>query len=482
MNEGDFVVGKYRLTRRIAEGGMGEVWAARNEDTHRDFAIKFLKPALLEHPEALDRFVREAKTTGRLRHPSVVDVFDIGRTETGLPFIVMELLAGEGLDSVLARRGTMPPAEACIYLSQIARALDLAHDAGVVHRDVSASNVFLARVPGKREPTPKILDFGVSKTIGPELDERVRTGNGAVIGCPQYMSPEQASGAEKVDRRTDVWSLGVVLYECFAGTPPFSAKNYNALMCAIMSRPHRPIAEACPGLDPDLADLVDRCLAKDREQRVQTARQLALALESIAFRLAQNTGAVATPRRRAIDGIARSSEPPLAVAVDAKKRPGRPRPWRSPMVLSGSAVGGTLLGIGLGVALAAHRTDQPLERANGVAATMHRAAAAAAKGGPVVTPVLGQPPAEKKRRKGRRPRGPLGAAPPDLGAEPVDPNSLPIWDRPLVASTEPVTLPTPDPADDDLEATLVEPAEEAAQDPDPDPDVVVGLMRQNPYR
>lgn len=317
MQPGDKISERYRLLRLIDVGGMGEVWAAQNELTRRHFAIKFLLPTLAERPDALARFIREAQTAGGLEHPAIVDVYDVAQTDEGRPYIVMELLAGESLDARLDRDGTLSSFRTAALVSQVAEGLALAHEAGIVHRDLSTANVFLARNREGGEPIPKILDFGVSKTMGPQSDGW-QTADGAVLGCPEYMSPEQARGAEGVDERTDIWSLGVVMYQCLTGTVPFREKNYNALMLAILTRPHRPVLDVAPSTDPELASVVEGCLEKKREARLQSAQHLSQKLASVARRLAAGsaqTGGM-TPRRRATDrlpspmGQARQPLPP----------------------------------------------------------------------------------------------------------------------------------------------------------------------------
>lgn len=283
---------------------MGEVWAARNELTQKSFAIKFLLPALAERPDALERFVKEAETAGRLDHPGIVDVFDVAQTEDGRAFIVMELLSGQSLEARLEQDGPISQMEAAALIAQVAAGLEVAHRAGIVHRDLSLANVFLAKNPEGGRPIPKILDFGVSKTLHPVPGD-LRTGEGTILGCPDFMSPEQAMGAEAVDARTDVWSLGVVLYRCIAGTAPFVAKNYNALMASILTRPHRPITEVVPSIDRELAIVVEGCLVKEREDRIPTAQEVSERLAGIARRLASRSEEEElAPRRRATDRLA----------------------------------------------------------------------------------------------------------------------------------------------------------------------------------
>jgi len=357
---GDKIAGRYRLLRRLASGGMGEVWAANNELTKRDFAIKFLLKEFASNDEAYNRFVREAETTGKLQHPSIVDVFDVAQTVDGRPFIVMELLVGEGLDERLKREGKLSPREVAGYFSQIAMALDLAHRAGVIHRDLSSSNIFLARSREHNGICPKILDFGVSKHLGPN-DGGFQTCHGAVLGNPLYMSPEQARGAEQVDARTDVWSLGVLMYQCLTGAMAFSSRNYNALMVDIMTKPHRPVNEAAPGVDRTLAVIVEGCLVKDREHRIGSASELAERLAAVARRLSRAEDAeLEGPRRRSTDRL-----PPVRGVVGAFERPSvslsraeaRARARSQRRVASYAGLAGLVVGAAAVYALVSWRAD-----------------------------------------------------------------------------------------------------------------------------
>lgn len=323
---GDQIAGRYRLLRPLGSGGMGEVWAARNELTNRDFAIKFLLPEFTENEEAFERFVREAKTTGTLQHPSIVDVYDVALGKDGRPFIVMELLHGEELENLIDRKGALSPLKTAAYFAQIAAALSMAHDAGVIHRDLSTNNIFLSRTKDGAI-VPKILDFGVSKTSGPAFEGQSETMNGAVLGNPIFMSPEQARGAGGVDVRTDVWAIGVGMYQSVTGTVPFRCMNYNALMVEIMNNAHRPILEVVPTLDPDLADLIEACLQKDREKRLGTAHALAKRLSHIARRLSTCPDELGrTPRRRATD---RLPPPPQRHSLEGTGVPFGVRVWHA---------------------------------------------------------------------------------------------------------------------------------------------------------
>ena len=298
MQVGDLVSGKYRLLRTLGVGGMGSVWAARNELTNRDFAVKFLKPELAKDRESLQRFFNEARACGQIKHAAVVEVYDMGQAEDGAPYLVMEVLEGEGLDHRLARSGVFRAGEAAACIAFVARGLEEAHVRGLVHRDLKPGNLFFA-LDDRGEVAPKVLDFGVSKATSDVMDpDMIKTNTGAVLGSPAYMSPEQARGELDIDGRSDVWSLGVILYEMLTGRPPFDGANYNALMVAILTTQHVSIAALDPGLPQELSDLVDRALEKDRQKRVGSARELADRLEELVQRITHTPYPMAGGRPR----------------------------------------------------------------------------------------------------------------------------------------------------------------------------------------
>ncbi|WP_437764381.1 serine/threonine-protein kinase [Sorangium sp. So ce281] len=279
MNPGDLIQSRYRLVKLLGQGASGSVWAAKNVLIDRDVALKVMSPEVAGDAVALQRFFNEAKASGRLRSPSIVEILDLGQAEDGSPFLVFELLVGEGLDEWLQREHTIEPEVLVELFLGLARALDMAHQQGIVHRDLKPANIYVHR-NHLGELVGKILDFGISKVLEKEHNFSL-TRTGCVVGSPAYMSPEQAAGREDVDARADIWSLGVVMYEALTGTTPHQAPNYNALMVRILSKDCDPIASRRPGLPPHLCQLVEACLRRERDERIASADALARELEAV---------------------------------------------------------------------------------------------------------------------------------------------------------------------------------------------------------
>ncbi|MEO6714183.1 MAG: protein kinase [Mycobacteriales bacterium] len=253
--------GRYRLVDRIAVGGMGEVWAARDILLERDVAVKLLKAEYLEHPGFLARFRAEARHTAGLSHPGIASVYDYGEIN-GAPYLVMELVAGEPLSAVLARTGALPVSQALDIAAQTARALGAAHAAGVVHRDVKPGNI-LVRPDG----VVKVTDFGIARAV----DAVPLTQTGTVVGTASYLSPEQAEG-KPTGPGSDLYSLGVVTYEMVAGYRPFAAENPVAIALAHLRDQPEPLPEQLP--EPVRA-LIMRALEKDPAARHADASEFA---------------------------------------------------------------------------------------------------------------------------------------------------------------------------------------------------------------
>ncbi|MBN2192617.1 MAG: protein kinase [Polyangiaceae bacterium] len=271
--EGGIVAEKYRLIRKVGEGGMGTVWVAHNEALDVPVAIKFIR-AGKDANRHVNRLTQEARAAAKIGHPAILRVFDFGKTSAGDPFIVMELLHGEDLAAVLDRRGSLPERRAVQILLPVLHALVAAHAKGIIHRDLKPDNIFLAESDAGRIQ-PKLVDFGVAK-LNVRGFERL-TQSGAVLGSPAYMSPEQARGKD-VDQAADIWAACVVLYEMVTGALPFEGDNYNALLWAILHDEPTPTSTHGGG-DPRLWRMIQKGLVKDPRGRwgsmLELGRELA---------------------------------------------------------------------------------------------------------------------------------------------------------------------------------------------------------------
>ena len=273
--EGAVIDGKYAVRGLLGRGGMGAVYRAENTRIGKPVAIKVLVRGHAKGSDAERRFVREARIAGSLGHPNIVEIYDLGTLENGVPFQVMELLEGETLSARIKHEGAMAIDETLDFAEQVLSALDVAHARGIVHRDLKPENVFLAQRNGVT--SAKLLDFGISKTLGDETLSLTRTG--AVVGTPYYLAPEQARG-EPVDARCDVWAMGVLLYEALTGRLPYRESNYNKLLVAILTT--RPVAprEVRPALPEPIEQLILRAMAHDPAERFATGGAMLEALRA----------------------------------------------------------------------------------------------------------------------------------------------------------------------------------------------------------
>jgi serine/threonine-protein kinase len=297
------VAGKYRIDGLLGQGGMGVVYRATHMVSGKRVALKWMLPAGDAKEELAERFVREARATARIDHPNVVDVYDVG-VQDGSVYLVMELLHGESLAECL-ERGALAPVEAVGILMHALRAVAAAHAEGVIHRDLKPDNIFLCQGPDGEPREPKVLDFGISKVAASsDMRDMSLTQSGTVMGTPFYMSPEQVRGLRDVDERGDVYAFGVILYEMLSGAFPFDAETYNELILKIVTEEPTPLLSLRSDLDPILASVVARAMARDREQRYPSVAALAADLEPFA-------GGVSFRRTTTVPGAQVASQPVL---------------------------------------------------------------------------------------------------------------------------------------------------------------------------
>ena len=282
----DHVIGgKYRITELIGQGGMGTVFEAVHTGTGSRVAIKLIVSNDIKE-EVFVRFQREARAAGAIDSHHIVKIFDMGTDErSGSPYMVMERLIGEDASQLMRRVGPLAPTVACALIAQSALGLAKAHESGVVHRDIKPANLFLHDGGDHGEVVVKILDFGIAKVLMDVMqrsEEGGLTRTGSMLGSPHYMSPEQAQGLRSIDHRSDIWSLGVVLYKMLCGqTPHAHLQTLGQVILAICSQPSRPIQELAPWVPPEVAMIVHRALQPDPNQRFQSAYEMHAALQTV---------------------------------------------------------------------------------------------------------------------------------------------------------------------------------------------------------
>jgi eukaryotic-like serine/threonine-protein kinase len=276
---GSTVVGKYHIDRLIGRGGMGAVFQATHAAIGKRVALKFLGAHTTRDGDAATRFQREAKAASLAESPHIVQIFDSGRSERGLPFLVMELLTGEDLRARLRRDERLDVETTVRIATQVLKALRQAHAAGIVHRDLKPDNVFLCR----RDDEPsfvKLVDFGISK-LQQRAGVDTLTHEGAVLGTAFYMSPEQAQSFPDIDGRTDLFSVGAIMYEMLVGEPPHSGPTYEAVLIAICTRDAGDVRAKAPAVPSGLAEVIARALRRDRAERYASASEMLAALEAL---------------------------------------------------------------------------------------------------------------------------------------------------------------------------------------------------------
>jgi len=269
MEVGDLLLNKYKLVRVLGEGGMGLVFEASHEVLGKRVAVKSLHADLSSDEQLVQRFFREARAAAAIGHRSIIDVYDVGQ-ENGSTFLVMEYLEGQTLSERLSAQGPLDVGFVAFVACQVLSALDAAHKAGIVHRDLKSDNIFLVdRL--QRQPDVKLLDFGISMFVGAGSEDYRLTQTGQVLGTPYYMSPEQTRGVAALDHRTDLFSLGVIIYECLAGRLPFRGENIFALAHRIQTATPEPISSFRPQTPRAFEHIVEKAMAKSVDERWSSA-------------------------------------------------------------------------------------------------------------------------------------------------------------------------------------------------------------------
>lgn len=310
------IADKYLLERMLGRGGVGAVYAGKHIELDRDVAIKLMLPDFMPDEEACERFRREARAAARLHHPNVAQVHDYGTLANGEAYIVMELVEGQTLRDFM-RGGSMTIDDTVTIAAQVAEGVEAAHRRGIIHRDLKPSNIILTRDHYDRRQA-KVVDFGIAKMKETTSGNFPLTNSGSLIGTPRYMSPEQ-SGAKDLDNRSDIYSLGVILYEMLAGRPPFEAHTPTAVALKHIQEEPRPVSELRPDIPPALAALVMQMLKKSPDERPASAAAVAERLHTLTdYPVAQhiNTGFNGRP-----DAATLINEPREQTASTVVKRP-----------------------------------------------------------------------------------------------------------------------------------------------------------------
>jgi serine/threonine protein kinase len=330
VREGAILAGKYRVEKVLGVGGMGVVVAAQHVQLDEKVAIKFLLPTMLRNADVVGRFSREARAAVKIKSEHVARVSDVGTLENGAPFMVMEFLEGEDLAAWIERQGPMPVEQAVDFVLQSCVGVASAHAIGIVHRDLKPANLFCLR-GNDGQLVIKVLDFGISKVTNPSPSDSggSMTHTSAVMGSPYYMSPEQMQSAKEVDTRTDIWALGVVLYELLTRTTPFAGESFADIAIKVATAPFAPVHGFRSDVPSGLESVILKCLEKDKRRRYGNVADLAVALTDFGSKRARHwverivgilhasglstrspaVGAPVPPKLSASDGLAGRSGP-----------------------------------------------------------------------------------------------------------------------------------------------------------------------------
>ena len=320
---GSVIAGNYHIEKKLGEGGMGAVYLGQHVKMGRKSAIKVMTQSMANDPDAIARFNREATNAARINHPNVCAIYDFGETRDGLIYLAMEFIEGESLSDLLEREGALPPKRAASIFQQVGDALQAAHDLGIVHRDLKPDNIMLTKGRGGADVV-KVVDFGIAKAVGGEEGQKV-TKTGLVVGTPEYMSPEQLAG-DKLDGRSDIYSLALVLYRMLTGTLPFQADSAQEVMIKRLTDEPVPLNAAGSGLTfPDqLQAVMDRALQRMPGERYGSAAEMARDVTQAVGDMADTAPAVDTEGATQI--ISATPSAGATVAATRVAGPGAPKP------------------------------------------------------------------------------------------------------------------------------------------------------------
>lgn len=426
LSPGDLIDDKYRIVRLIGEGGMGAVYEGENARIHRRVAIKVLHSEVASSGDAVARFEREAQAAGRIGSEHIVEVLDLGTLSSGARYLVMEFMDGDSLSHRIKQRGRLSAQEIYPIARQLLDALSAAHGAGIVHRDLKPDNIFLLSSRHGDKDFVKLLDFGISKfsDLNNALSSMTRTG--AVMGTPYYMAPEQAKGSRQLDHRVDLYAVGVVLYEALTGKVPFDAETFNELLFKIVLETPRPVEEMAPGIDPNLSAIVRRAMAREPNERFQSADEFRTALDRWAASAGMQPDASGRYSQVALQQ--RGSTPNLALTpgnwtdAPAELLAARP-PNRTSLYLATATIVLVVFGAGGFLLISGRRTNAEAAAA---------AAAASASAMAAQTQAQAKPSAE--------PPPPIASSPSQEVAPPATASAEPLPSaRPAAVSARPTT-------------------------------------------